>query len=80
MPAADVVRDRILAHLPGADVDVVDTTGGGDHFQATVASAQFAGLSRVEQHRLVYAAVQEHLADGSIHALSLRTSTPQEPR
>ena len=48
-------------------VDVVDRTGGGDHFHVTVVSGQFEGLSLVEQHRLVYAALAEPLADGTIH-------------
>ena len=62
--------------LPDAVVDVEDYTGGGDHFRAVVVSGRFAGLSRVEQHKLVYHAVQAQLADGSIHALSLSTRTP----
>ena len=62
--------------LPGADVEVVDETGGGDHLRAIVASAQFEGLSRIDQHRLVKAAVQQRFDDGSIHALSITTSTP----
>ena len=52
---------------------VVDRTGGGDHFQVTVASARFAGLSLVEQHRLVYDALTEPLADGTIHELRIKT-------
>lgn len=55
------------------DVAVVDRTGGGDHFQVTVASPRFSGLSLVEQHRLVYDALAEPLADGTIHELRIRT-------
>lgn len=62
--------------LPGATVEVVDETGGGDHLRATVSAPQFEGLSRIDQHRLVKAAVQERFDDGSIHALSLSTSVP----
>ena len=62
--------------LPGATAEVVDQ-GGGDHLAATVVAPQFAGLSRLEQHRLVYAAVQSRLDDGSIHALALRTRAPE---
>jgi stress-induced morphogen len=58
--------------LPGADVRVVDQ-GGGDHLYAEVTAPQFAGLSRLEQHRLVYGAVQSRLDDGSVHALALKT-------
>lgn len=64
--------------LPGARADVIDQ-GGGDHLAAVVVAPQFAGLSRLEQHRLVYAAVQSRMDDGSIHALALRTSAPEDP-
>ena len=60
----------IEAALPGAEVEMVDE-GGGDHLRAIVAAPQFDGLSRIEQHRLVKAAVQERMDDGSIHALSV---------
>ena len=62
--------------LPGADVEVIDETGTGDHLHATVSAPQFAGLSRIDQHRLVKSAVQERMDDGSIHALSVKTSLP----
>ena len=54
-------------------VEVVDRTGGGDHFQVTVASARFTGLGLVDQHRLVYDALAAPLADGTIHELRIRT-------
>jgi len=66
----------IEAALPGADVEVIDETGAGDHLRATVAAPQFDGLSRIDQHRLVKAAVRERFDDGSIHALSVRTRVP----
>jgi stress-induced morphogen len=56
-----------------AEVSVVDRTGGGDHFQITVSSDRFDGLSLVEQHRLVYAALESPLADGTIHELRIKT-------
>ena len=56
-----------------SEVAVIDRTGTGDHFQVVVASTRFAGLSLVEQHRLVYAALAEPLADGTIHELRIRT-------
>ncbi|MDQ3823701.1 MAG: BolA family transcriptional regulator [Actinomycetota bacterium] len=56
-----------------SELAVVDRTGGGDHFQVTVASPRFDGLSLVEQHRLVYAALAEPLADGTIHELRIKT-------
>jgi stress-induced morphogen len=56
-----------------SELDVVDRTGGGDHFQVTVTSPRFDGLSLVEQHRLVYDALAEPLADGTIHELRIKT-------
>lgn len=55
------------------EVWVEDRTGGGDHFQVTVASPRFNGLSLVAQHRLVYDALADPLADGSIHELRITT-------
>ena len=65
----------IAEALPGAEVAVVDE-GGGDHLRAIVTAPQFEGLSRIDQHRLVKAAVRERFEDGSIHALSVKTSVP----
>jgi acid stress-induced BolA-like protein IbaG/YrbA len=69
----DEVRELILAALPGAEVEVSDDTGEGDHLRAVVRAPQFADLGRVEQHRLVKQAVQQRMDDGSIHALSVKT-------
>jgi len=55
------------------ELDVVDRTGGGDHFQVVVTSRSLAGLSLVEQHRRVYEALAAPLADGTIHELRIRT-------
>lgn len=66
----------IEATLPGAEVEVVDETGTGDHLRASVTAPQFEGLSRLDQHRLVKAAVKARFDDGQIHALSLRTKAP----
>jgi stress-induced morphogen len=66
--------ERMIAEaLPGAEVEVVDETGGGDHLRARVRASQFEGKSRIDQHRLVRAAVQPRMDDGSIHALSIST-------
>jgi stress-induced morphogen len=67
------IEAMIVAALPGASVEVVDETGAGDHLRATVMAAQFEGLSRIDQHRLVKAAVRERFDDGQIHALSIKT-------
>jgi len=70
------IEAMIAAALPGASVEVVDETGAGDHLRATVTAPQFAGLSRIDQHRLVKAAVKERFDDGQIHALSVKTQVP----
>jgi len=64
----------IEAALPGAEAKVIDETGTGDHIRATVTAPQFEGLSRIDQHRLVKAAVKARFDDGTIHALSVKTS------
>jgi stress-induced morphogen len=74
------IRARIREALPDADVSVVDTTGGGDHFDATVVSSAFSGKGPVERHRLVYAALNDAITGPTarIHALALTTATPEE--
>jgi len=67
------LKTMIEAALPGAEVAVEDEDGGGQHLRATVAAPQFEGLSRIDQHRLVKAAVKERFDDGQIHALSVKT-------
>jgi stress-induced morphogen len=77
MPTTDAIRARIIAALPDAEVEVRDTTGGGDHFAARVVSPAFAGRGLVERHQMVYAALGE-LLEREIHALSLHTQAPGE--
>ena len=72
MPSTDDLKGRIEAAIPGARADVLDLTGGGDHFRATVIAPEFASLSRIEQHRRVYAVFGSEIG-GPIHALSLET-------
>jgi stress-induced morphogen len=67
------VRRLIEGAIPGAEVEVFDETGTADHIRAHVRAAQFEGRTRIEQHRMVKAAVQERMDDGSIHALSVKT-------
>jgi stress-induced morphogen len=55
------------------ELSVEDRTGGGDHFQVTVSSPRFAGLSLIDQHRLVNEALAEPLRDGTIHELRIKT-------
>jgi stress-induced morphogen len=75
MPTADELKIRIEEALPGAKASVEDLTGGGDHFRAEVVSDRFDGLSRIDQHKLIYDVFGEDVG-GPIHALSLKTSTP----
>ena len=75
MPSADDLKRRIEEALPGAKAEVEDLTGGGDHFRAEIVSDRFDGLSRIEQHRLVYDVFGDEVG-GPIHALSIKTSTP----
>ena len=75
MPSANDLKERIETALPGSSAQVEDLTGGGDHFRAEVTSERFEGLSRIEQHRLVYDVLGAEVG-GPIHALSIKTSTP----
>jgi stress-induced morphogen len=79
MPSPDELKARIVASLPDASVEVSDLTGTKDHFQAKVVSTAFEGVSRVEQHKMVYAALGE-LMKGPIHALALTTRAPPRQR
>jgi len=75
MPTTEDVKARIEAALPGSAAQVSDLTGGGDHLRAEVVYDGFAGLSRIQQHKLVYDVCGDEIG-GPIHALSLKTSTP----
>ena len=71
---ADSIRELLGQAFPdAAELDVLDRTGGGDHFLVTLATPEFDGLSLIDQHRRVNAALAEPLADGRIHELRIRT-------
>jgi len=74
MVSAESVKAGIAAGLACEHLEV---EGDGQHFQALVVSAMFAGKSRVQRHQLVYAALGERMRE-EIHALSMRTLTPEE--
>ncbi len=78
MLSPDWIRERVLIALPGAEVEVIDTTGTNDHFEARVVSEKFVGLPMVRQHQLVYAPLKDVLATGELHALALKTFTPEQ--
>lgn len=71
--AAHSIRVLLQQAFPDGEVDVEDRTGGGDHWQVSVVSGAFDGLSLIEQHKLVNAALAGPLADGTIHELRIRT-------
>jgi len=77
MTNPEVIRSRLLTAFPGARVDVTDLTGTLDHFQAVVVAREFDGKSRIEQHKMVYAALGD-LMSGPIHALALTTRRPSD--
>ena len=73
--AAAEIEAMIKAALPDATVTVEDLAGDGDHYAATVVSSAFRGRTRVQQHQIVYAALQGRMG-GELHALALQTSAP----
>lgn len=73
--AASEIEALIKSALPDATVTVEDLRGDGDHYAATVVSEAFRGKSRVQQHQIVYAALQGRMG-GVLHALALQTSAP----
>jgi acid stress-induced BolA-like protein IbaG/YrbA len=74
----DQVQGMIKRSLPDAEVQVMDLTGGGDHYQAVVVSSEFQGKTLVQQHQMVYKAVQSAMTSNEIHALALKTYTPEQ--
>ena len=70
--AAAEIEELIRAGIPDASVEITDLAGDGDHYAARVTSASFAGLSRVKQHKAVYAALGDRMG-GVLHALQLTT-------
>ncbi len=75
--AVSEIEAMIRAALPDAKVEVRDLAGDGNHYAATVVSAAFRGKSRVQQHQIVYAALQGNMG-GVLHALALTTAVPQD--
>ena len=73
--AADEIERMIAAALPGAVITIRDLAGDGDHYAAHVVAPQFAGQSRVQQHKLVYAALGGRMG-GELHALQVTTEAP----
>jgi stress-induced morphogen len=72
----DAIQDLLKAAFPDGDIEVTDLTGTRDHYQARIVSEAFDGKSLLAQHQLVYAALGDAM-HGPIHALSLKTYTPE---
>jgi len=70
------IEKLIKEGLPDASVEIRDMAGDGDHYAAVVTSEAFKGKSRVQQHQMVYAALQGKMGD-ELHALALQTSAPE---
>jgi stress-induced morphogen len=73
--AASQLEAELRAAFPDAQIVVEDLAGDGDHYRAKITSASFAGLSRIKQHQLVYAALKG-MVGGELHALALETGAP----
>jgi stress-induced morphogen len=76
MDAGEIER-LIRSSIPDASVTIQDLRGDGDHYAAHVVSAAFKGKSRVQQHQMVYQALQGRMG-GELHALALQTAVPDE--
>ena len=74
--AADEIEAMITEALPGAQVEMRDLAGDNDHWAAKVVAPQFAGKSRVQQHKMVYEALDGKMG-GVLHALQLTTQAPK---
>jgi len=77
MISSNHVESMIKAEIPDAQVQIQDLTGGGDHYQVIVVSSNFEGKGLVQQHQMVYGAVRQAMSTEAIHALSVKTYTPQ---
>jgi stress-induced morphogen len=76
MDARDI-ESLIREALPDAQIEIKDLAGDGDHYAATVVSSAFKGKTRVQQHQMVYSALQGRMG-GVLHALALTTTAPQD--
>jgi acid stress-induced BolA-like protein IbaG/YrbA len=78
MVSPEQVAEMIKTGLPDAEVQVQDLTGTRDHYQVVVVSSQFEGKRLIQQHQLVYGTLQQAMSSEAIHALTMKTYTPQE--
>ncbi|RZJ31153.1 MAG: BolA family transcriptional regulator [Brevundimonas sp.] len=75
--SVETLRGHLTEAFPDAEIAIDDLAGDGDHYRARIVSSAFAGLPRVKQHQLVYAALKGQMG-GELHALALETSVPAE--
>lgn len=75
--SAEEINQHIQQAFPDAKIELVDLAGDNNHFQVTVTSTAFRGKSRVEQHKMVFAALEGKMG-GVLHALAVKTAIPQD--
>jgi len=75
--SAEAIKKRIQENIVTREVILQDLTGGGDHWQVTVVSEQFEGLPLIQQHKMVLDLFSQDIATNHVHALSVKTYTPQ---
>ena len=75
--SAEKIKELIKKKLPQADIEIIDTAGDRNHYSAIITAQEFKGISRVEQHKLVYKALEGAMDgnNGILHALALQTKT-----
>ncbi|HET7006886.1 MAG TPA: BolA family transcriptional regulator [Candidatus Binatia bacterium] len=78
MISPEEIKETLAKALPVSLVETQDLTGGGDHWQVIIVSSAFDGKGLLEQHRIVNEVLKEPLADQRIHALSLKTYSPEQ--
>ena len=73
--SAEKIKELIRKKFPQADIEIIDTAGDSNHYSATIAAEEFRGKSRIEQHKLVYKALEGAMdgSDGILHAFALQT-------
>ena len=74
---AELIIELIETGVESAQVELTDLRGDGDHYAAHIISPAFAGMSRVQQHQMVYKALKGKMGN-ELHALAIQTSVPQE--
>ena len=72
------IKARIESLAPGTQAEVVDLTGTQDHYQATIVSPAFKGRMTMEQHRMILDLFKAEVISGEVHALSMKTFTPEQ--